>query len=209
MINVTLKTTTELLGTIPKNPEIYKQYIETKRPDGGSDDVTIEQREDAGWTGFHSDEKGIFLFEYMFKGFLKHWGNVLKDKLDVTALRSKIDDIVFISPRKVYPLREDGLIIREPDGVNERSIRVMTPMGPRVSLIRSDYLAPGAILNIQVEIIDVGDKAVKPGAPVKPGKVRITPELIRTLFENGKYAGLGQFRNGGYGRFEVVAFDEE
>jgi len=55
----------------------------------------------------------------------------------------------------------------------------------------------------------VGEKAVKPGAPVKRGKVRITPELIRTLFENGKYAGLGQFRNGGYGRFEVVAFDEE
>lgn len=209
-INVRIALKTEQLGTIPKDEQVFKAWIETKRPDGGSDDVEVESIEAQGWTGFHKDEKGIFIFEYMIKGFLKHWGNVLKDRLDVAALRSKIDDMVFISPRRIYPLNADGNIITEPDGVNERSIRVMTAQGPRVALIRSDYINAGATYDFSIEIVDVGMKKVKSGE--EKGKKKphsITPEMIRELLEHGRLLGLGQFRNGGYGRFEIVEFEVE
>lgn len=195
-INCTLKLTTEMLGTIPKNKEIYESYIETKRPDGGSDEVDIEAIEEKGWTGFHSDENGIFIFDYMIKGFLKHWGNVLKDELKIKAMRSKIDDVLFIFPRKIYPQNEKGETIKEPTGLVERPLRAMTMQGPRVSLARSDYLPVGTSFKFSIELINTGKK-------------EITADIIKELLAHGKYAGLGQFRNGGYGRFEVIEFEEK
>lgn len=194
MKKATIQFTTEILGTIPKSKEIYQDYIETKRPDGGSDEVDIETIEEKGWTGFHSDEHGLFVFEYVIKGFLKHWGNELKDVLKVKALRSKIDNIVFISPRRIYFTNENG-IIQTPDGVVERPLRAMTMQGPRVSLARSDMIESGAKLNFTLEILDNGKK-------------EITYEMLEKILQYGVYAGLGQFRNGGYGRFEVAEFTD-
>jgi len=193
-INVKLELTTEMLGTIPKDKEVYSSYIETKRPDGGSDGVDVESIEEKGWTGFHSDENGIFIFEYMILGFLKHWGNLLKDELKVKALRSKLDDAVYVSPRRIYPKDATDNVITKPAGVIERPLRAMTMQGPRVSLARSDYLSAGTTFEFIVEIVNISKK-------------EITPDMLRLLFEKGAYKGLGQFRNGGYGRFDIISFE--
>ena len=72
--------TTEMLGTVPKDPDIYQTYIESKKPDNNTDEeyLTVEKIEERGWTGFHSDENGLFIYDYMIRGFLKNAGNVLK-----------------------------------------------------------------------------------------------------------------------------------
>jgi hypothetical protein len=174
-----------MLGTVTKDPEVYKTYIESKKPETITEDeyLTVEKIEEKGWTGFHKDENGLFIYEYMVKGFLKQAGNVLKDVVKIKALRSKLDDYIFISPRRLY------LGKQEPDGVIERPLRAMTMMGPRVTLARSDYVSAGT--SVSFEIVLVPHKEVK-------------WEVIDTLFEYGKLSGLGQFRNGGYGRFIVV-----
>jgi hypothetical protein len=181
-----IELTTEMLGTVTKDPEVYRTYIESKKPEalnGEEEYLTVEKVEEKGWTGFHKDEKGLFIFEYMIKGFLKHAGNILKDELKIKAMRSKLDDYVFVSPRRIY------LGKTESDGVIERPLRAMTAQGPRVTLARSDYVNAGKRIDFQIALL--------------PHK-EIKWETIDTLLAYGELSGLGQFRNGGYGRFVVV-----
>ena len=177
---------TEMLGTVCKDPKIYQTYIESKKPEEKTDEaeyLTVEKIEEKGWTGFHMDDQGLFIYEYMIKGFLKHAGNTFKEQLKIKALRSKIDDYVFISPRKIY------LGKKIPDGVIERPLRAMTMQGPRISLARSDYVNAG--LELTFEIILLDHKEIK-------------PDIIKELLKYGELSGLGQFRNGGYGRFSIL-----
>lgn len=182
-----IKTETEMLGTVAKDPEVYRTYIESKKPEllNGEDEyLTVEKVEEKGWTGFHKDENGLFIYEYMIKGFLKHAGNIMKDVVKVKALRSKIDDFLFISPRRI------SLGQNDPDGYIERPLRAMTMQGPRVTLARSDYIKEGKEISFTITL-------------VKHKELNI--ELVDSLLEYGKLSGIGQFRNGGYGRFSVVS----
>lgn len=180
-----IRLTTEMLGTVAMDPEVYRTYIESKKPAEKTDDesATVSKIEEKGWTGFHHNDDGLFIYEYMIKGFLKAAGNVLKDIVKVKNLRSKLDDFVFISPREI-PLGQ-----AEPDGVVERPLRAMTMQGPRVTLARSDYIKKGKVLEFTITLV--------------PHK-EINFELLNRLLAHGKLMGLGQFRNGGYGRFEVI-----
>lgn len=186
-MKVKIKLLTEMLGTVTKDPEVYKTYIESKKPEtqNGEDEyLTIDKIEEKGWTGFHRDENGLFIYEYMIKGFLKAAGNVLKEELKIKALRSKLDDFVFIQPRRIYMGQE------KPDGFVERPLRAMTMQGPRVTLARSDYINAGKVIDFNITLL--------------PHK-EIKEETVLRLLRHGELMGLGQFRNGGYGRFEVVS----
>lgn len=185
--NYRIELLTEMLGTVPMDPEVYKTYIESKRPENGvveDEAATVDKIEEKGWTGFHRDENGLFIYEYMVKGFLKAAGNVLKEELTIKSLRSKLDDYLFIAPRRIYL---DQAI---PDGVIERPLRAMTMQGPRVSLARSDYIRAGKIIEFTITLL-----------PHKELKWNI----VERLLAHGELMGLGQFRNGGYGRFAVVS----
>ncbi len=63
---------------------------------------------------------------------------------------------------------------------------MLTPLGPRVALIKSDYINVGKV--IEIEIILIQHKEIK-------------WKTIEELLDYGKLHGLGQFRNGGFGRF--------
>lgn len=180
-ISVTLTFIEPLLGTVPKNPDVYAAYIATKAPaatDVEEEIASVENAERVG-TGFHTDEKGLFLYDYQVKGFLKEAGNVLKDTIGIKALKSKIENFVFLEPRKIY------LDKGQPDGVLERPLRASTPRGERIALARSDYVASGTTITFNIKIL--------------PGPVK--NKDILTILEYGKLKGLGQNRNSGYGRF--------
>lgn len=181
-----IELTTRMLGTVTKDPEVYRTYIESKKPEdkNGEDEyLTVEKVEEKGWTGFHRDDTGLFIYEYMIKGFLKNAGNVLKAAQKIAALKSKIDSFVFITPRRIT------LGQKEPDGMVERPLRAMTARGPRVTLARSDFILAGKVIEFEVTLL--------------PHK-EITWKVLDTLFEYGRLMGLGQFRNGGYGRFKIL-----
>ena len=182
-VSVTIEFTERFLGTVPKNPDVYKKYIEELKPEEIKDEEykTVESKEEGGWTGFHKDEKGLFIYDYMVKGFLKTAGNNFKDAMGVKALRSKIDEFLFVSPRQIY------LGKTEPDGIFERPLRCNTMQGPRVALARSDYIDAGIRITFVITF-----------APPS------TEKMVSIMLDYGQYKGLGQFRNGGFGRFKVV-----
>lgn len=197
---VTATLTEPLLGTVSKDPEVFKKYIEQlqhDRQDAIKDNesetapqVPPEVDEKSGWTGFHSDEKGIFVYDYLIKGALKNAGNVLKDALDLTGLRSKIDRFVFVFPRRVHIRDEKGDILKAPDGTLERPLRAQTPKGERVSLARSDTVKEGRKIEFIVKVVE--------GCPIKH-----VEQVVEKCMDYWQLCGLGQWRNASYGRVTV------
>lgn len=181
-LGIKIRLLEKLLGTVPKDKEIYTNFVLSKAPDKDlAEAESVQQIEEKGWTGFHQDENGLFLFDYLVKGFLKAAATVLKDTLKIKNLKSKIDSHVFVFPRKIYLNKET------PDGVFERPLRAETMQGPRVCLARSDYVKEGVEFEIVIRVI--------------PHK-EISPDTIQALLKYGALKGLGQFRNGSFGRFE-------
>jgi len=186
-----IKFLSKMLGTVPKNKEVYGSYVATKAPKGVDTEeeiATVEEIEEKGWTGFHKDDKGLFIYSYMIKGFLKSACEVAMANGAVNkipAYKKWFDNLVFINPRKIY------FGIDAPDGVLERPLRTMTTKGPRVTVTRSDYIAEDREVEFELEVLK-NDK-------------KVTLELVESLFEFGRYVGLGQWRgSGGYGRIEIV-----
>lgn len=180
-----------LLGTIPKNRELFTKYVLSKHPDPVDLDAVEEEETQAeqetrtapdgsGETGFHTDPDGVYIMDYHIKGFLKEAGNVLKKKVGIPALRSKIDNYVFIRPRYIW-------LAEAPAGRLERPLRAQTMQGPRVTLVSSDYVEAGTSFEVVIGLVD--------------GEPKLTWEVIETLLDYGRLKGLGQWRNGGYGRF--------
>lgn len=191
--SVKLRLLEPMLGTVPKDPEVYARYIASKAP---SPDVAAEEneaeksREDVekgGWTGFHQDQDGLFIYNYMILGFMKEAGNTLKEQLGIKNLRSKIDQHVFIEPRRIH-------IADKPSGVLERPLRAMTMQGPRVTVVRSDYVDEGMEIAFTIRLLK---------------NKEIMANVLREVLEFGRLKGLGQFRNGSYGQFEVVEMTAE
>jgi hypothetical protein len=201
---VQIVLTTEMLGTVPKDPEIYKNYIESKKPADVTENesTTVEKIEEKGWTGFHRDPVSnmLFIYDYMIRGFLKSAGEVLQQNITVEkekkgvvsneklkGIKGKIDKYVFVFPRHIFLGKE------APDGVVERPLRAMTMQGPRVTLARSDYVNAGTRLNFTIKLLK---------------NKEIGWDIITDLLKYGELSGLGQFRNGSYGRFMVERFKD-
>jgi len=187
-----------VLGTVPKNKEIYTSYIATKHEERKKEKLpkekleeeleSIKETERKGWTGFMSDDKGIFVYDYWIRGFLKSAGQALKDQhLSMKNFKSKIDQLVFVFPRKLYFKNDKGKTYKNPCGEIERPLRAMTMQGPRVTLAKSDYIESGATLEFDLKMIE--------------NSRELSFKTIEDYLDFGELQGLGQFRNGSYGRF--------
>lgn len=179
-----------MLGTVPKNKEIYSKYVADKTNEKNQTEEleTIQELEEKGWTGFHINPvtKDLFIYDYMIKGFLKEAAGALKSELGLKNHKSKIDNLVFVFPREI------SLNKKEPDGVVERPLRVMTPQGPRVCLARSDYVEAGIRFDVEIKLVNPKE---------------VSKKMIFTILDYGQLKGLGQFRNGSYGRFTYTLQD--
>lgn len=71
----------------------------------------------------------------------------------------------------------------------ERPLRASTPQGERVALARSDTAPAGTRLIFTLKVL--GDDAVNEAT-------------LHEWLSYGEYQGLGQWRSGGYGRFEYA-----
>lgn len=193
-LKVELVLKEKMLGTVPKNQDVYAKYIATKAPlpeNGEAEVETVEEIEEKAWTGFHKDDNGYFIYNYMIKGFLKAACEVLQatgELKKIPSYKKWMDLLVFIHPRKLYFGKH------EVDGVTERPLRAMTAMGPRVTVTRSDHFNPGTKIITEIEIL----KNTK----------GITPEVIMGCLKYGEYVGLGQWRgSGGYGQFAYTVME--
>lgn len=201
-----------LLGTVPYSKEIYASYLQDRikkrkeeegEPLPESNEVDfVKDIEEKGWTGFTADENGLFIWDYLIKGFLKNAAKAMQEaaavvsaeeeeeEVKVKAKKPKkerpgyklINDYVFIHPRKLY------FGIKEPDGVLERPLRAMTMQGERVTLSRSDYINKGRQIKCEIHVL----------------LNKVTEKRLRDLLDYGFYMGLGQWRNARWGSFSYT-----
>lgn len=198
--NVEIEFLEPILGSLPADPAIYSNYIASKAPSKWQHDEEVEladamadENPDRSITVFAQDEKGLFLYDYHIKGFLKEVANMLKDNFGIPNLRQKVDYYTYVHPRRIYLMRPGGSIIAEEDEVFERPLRGKTAQGERVALVASERVNPPVMLRFTLEIVE--------------NSAGITWELLRGICEFGRLKGLGQWRNGGWGRFELKAFE--
>jgi len=193
------------LGTVPMGKDVYAKFIlakmkelkipaEEKEANEEEELATMVDLEEKGWSTFHRDEEGLFLYNYQIKGFIKEAIGTLIEikKLTATAFKAYkkwTDRLVFIEPRRIH----FGKMV--PDGTLERSIRFMTKDGPRIALKRSDYVNAGTRFSFTVALLAGG---------------RITMEVINMCMEYGELVGVGEWRgSGGFGAFRILSPKEQ
>lgn len=196
---------TEMLGTKPANAEIYNNYIASKAPAGAyTDDETdaLPDNAENGKTVFLLDPKtgAVCLQDYMIRGYLKSAMEALVAVNGIKQPRSKIDRYVFVTPRMI-PLRRQGTgeLIRAADLDFQRALRAQTMQGPRVTLASSEM----------VEHWELDCSLILIESPSSKSSKAITWDALEQALDYGVLCGLGQWRNGSYGRFTWRRTDEE
>lgn len=181
---------TDMLGTVPKDPAVYETYIKSLGTDNDDEMETVpDNREEKGWTGFHQNENGPIIYDYLIKGFFKDACGMLRrapgsHSSKLTAFKKIIDGLVFVEPRQI-PIVLNGEL-----KVIERPLRAQTAQGERVTLARSDAAPAGSKLSFTLSVL--GNDP--------------SEDTLLEWFEYGQLRGLGQWRNSGAGRFELVGF---
>lgn len=181
-VNMALK---DVAGGIPMHPELIAGWINATNAEKSEEerkkiiDATLEtlpevseEKEAKSWVGFKRDKDGFLYIEgRCVKAMLKEAGNILKELVPnggnqrgknkgkekgITALKSKIADHVFVVENRIYFTR-NGDRIKEPDELEERPIHVLTPIGPRSSLKRTDILKD---VDVEFHLRRLADDAV-------------------------------------------------
>lgn len=190
--------TEPLLASSPADPDVYKKFIQGKidaeNEKKGDEVETLPagEQEKTGWSVFHEDENGLFMFDYQVRGFIKSAAEAVtgnKGTEGLVAYKSKIDKWLFVTPRRIYYRAPEGAHITEKHGVLERPLRAMTMQGPRVSLKRSDLIKPGSYIEATINVLPLGDSS-------------FMKERLEDWFWYGQWQGLGEWRSGSYGRFQ-------
>ncbi|MCP4599251.1 MAG: hypothetical protein GY847_01720 [Proteobacteria bacterium] len=214
-IRILIEFLEPLLGTIPKDPELFARWIAEKirkRKDLSEEEKEalikaetataleeLKKEEKKGYTGFHQDEQGYWTYNYWIRGFMKTAITTVMETGDIAKIKnhkSRIDRFIHVSPRKLHFIRAEGDAAENETEwaleVLQRPLRAMTRDGPRVSIARSDILPSGTKMEFTIELLNTP---------------HIKPNDLRLALEYGLYEGMGQWRSGGYGIFRVLEFD--
>lgn len=208
-INVKVKFIEGVLGTASNDKEIYSKFIASKAPDANSleDEVAavgVDETIEKGTTVFPRLSDGTpFFYDYQIKGFFKDTckmlskltkkdpdtgkkGKAVNESSKITAYKSVIDGLVFVTPRKI-PIKFDGEI-----DICQRPLRAQTMQGERIALASSEEIPAGA--EVEFQVVCMSDDHVK---------------AVLEWLDYGYFRGLGQWRNSSKGRFCFEAFDED
>lgn len=181
-----------VLGSQPADPEIHSKYIASNAPDAMTMKEEIEamgaaEYEEKSMTVFPRTADGVpCLLDYQVKGFFKDSCSALqkmkgedcsKHSCKIKAFKKVIDGCIFVFPRRIQ-YTFDGEI-----GNMQRPLRAQTMQGERVALANSETLPEGTTAELTIEYPDQYD------------------DVVREWLNYGRYKGLGQWRNAGWGRF--------
>ena len=190
----------EILGSCPCTKEVYLEYIKDKwekkkdeyyknHPEEISQQIKEEadklpsleeDLEERKITVFlRNDNKEPVFSQHVIKGFFKNAAKAFYAvNKPLSAYKTKIDNLIFVGPDYI-PIKFQGEI-----DINERPLRAETAQGPRVALAASESIPAGAEIEFEVMMMDPS----------------LEPHIIDWL-HYGQLNGLGQWHNGGKGRF--------
>jgi hypothetical protein len=187
-ISVGLEFQEGLLGTVSGDKELAKEFIASKHPEEIQQDeldaiADLDEEVEKSSTLFAKEDGQPHLWDYQIKGFFKDACGMLRrvpgtSSSKIKAYKKVIDGLIFPRPRKIF-INLNGELTW-----NERPIRVNTPQGERVALVRSEEAPAGSTINFDIVMLDD----------------RLLDTVIDWL-EYGEFRGLGQWRNSGMGRF--------
>lgn len=185
---VRITFTEPLLGSQPQRDiaEDHTLQQAIKAGQDVSDELeSLPEELEKSTTAFHRDPAtgAPCLWDYQIKGFLKEWLAALNgdDAIGgLKAARKKGDQFLYVFPRRI-PL----MITGDVDHLS-RPLRAETAQGPRIAIARSEMARAGTFLEFQIHAL----------------KGVISEKVLRELLGLGIYKGLGQWRNGSYGRFD-------
>lgn len=196
--------TTSILGSSPANPAVRSAYLASKAKDPtGSEEESayLPDEEQKGITVFLQDDEdaSCMYLDYQIRGFFKSALNALEYGNKIKQAKSKVDKYLFIAPRKIHILR-DGKRVYDTDEDCERSLRADTMQGPRTTVTASEQINAPWEMTFTVRLIqNSGSKS----------SAALTFEAIEDALDYGQLCGLGQWRNGGHGRFTWERVDKE
>lgn len=178
----------EQLGTMSNNPELRRDYIMSKNPNGvdesEAEGFDAEEELEKSMTVFPRDEKGRpFIYDYMIRGFFKDAQGALNRVTGekMSAFKRVIDGVIFVKERTIPMILPKGKKITE----CTRPLRTSGPTGERVALACSEAVPAGSTMELTIQVLDE----------------KYMADVIRWL-DYGRLKGLGQWRNSGKGRFE-------
>lgn len=199
LCKVRLEFTEEVLGSMPNNPDIYREFIASKAEDAETieDEVArlgADAVADKGITVFPRLEDGTpYIYDYQIKGFFKDSCGALRratgsKSSKLTAYKKVIDGTVFIQERRIpYSVPEGA------QGANcVRPLRARTAQGERVALAESETVPAGSSIEFTVALL--------------------TDSLwptVKEWLDYGQLRGIGQWRNSGKGRFRWELLGEK
>lgn len=212
-LSVEITFTENLLATSSGNPELHAEYqaarvAEFKADRSPEENKTLAAEEmetlsapeaiEKASTVFHRDEKGLFLFDYTWRGHIKETIGHLCElgefkNLSKWTYKRACDGCVFVGPRRIYLFR-DNAILKVPEGTLQRPLRATTMQGDRVALARSEKVDAGAKCYFTVSVLESSNP--------KSAWREIKVDLIRSVLDMGSFKGTGQWRGGGNGTFE-------
>lgn len=187
-----------VLGTIPGDTTILLDYVLKSCPhENVQEELEAAPEPDEKiekiTTFLPRDDEGPFIWDYQVRGNIKsamlaailsdEWSPEQLKKVGITKWTYKraVDLLIFVRPRKIR------LVPSGDREFLERPIRIEPPRGlPRVAISRSEMLPAGTTFEFAVELRN-GD----------------LEDLVRWCLAYGRYNGIGQWRNGGYGQYEV------
>jgi hypothetical protein len=106
----------------------------------------------------------------------------------LTTYKKEIDGLIFPEPRNITLELPDGEEVR----ILQRPLRAQTAQGERVALAASEMLPAGTTCDFRVVMMD-DRKALM--------------DAVAEWFGYGRYRGIGQWRNAGYGAFVCTVYD--
>lgn len=192
--------TRELLGSVPSDPDVYRNFVASKGAEDGVEPEDLEEEiadvpeagGESGWTGFLTDGNGAYLSDHVVIGFMKAAAKALRrikgtESSKVRAYRQVLNDLVHVKEEKIYLELPDG------EGFDElcRSLRASTPQGDRVALACSQTAPRGTKIRFTLQIVS--------GNESSPA---VSQTWLEEIFDYGAFLGFGQWRNAGHGRFE-------
>ena len=195
-----------LLGSAPNTTEIYRDYVASKAPDAMTTEQEVEafgadSVEERGTTIFTRDKDGNpVIWDYQVRGFFKGTCGALqrskgrKKKFLSSSIKAYMKNIygcIFVFPRTIPINPPEDKTIEQAMSINQRPLRANTAQGERIALASSEELPAGSWCDIEISLHDK----------------TLWPTVLEWL-DNGVFSGLGQWRNGSYGRFVYEILDE-
>jgi hypothetical protein len=186
--DIELRLEEDMLGTTPASKDIYTKFIASKAPtpeDAEEEIATVQDLAERGYTTFMRDDDGPFIYNLMIKGFLKEAARATKQFGPLKQLKDKFERFTMVNPRKIR--------LPEVAGQLERPLRAQTAQGPRVCLVKSDYVKAGTVLKFKLFVMEQSG---------------ITEACLAEVLSYGQLQGLGCWRSGSYGTVSVQKLEE-